>query len=109
MNDINHYGILFHLNKSWQRQRIQRIVLLNSLDTADNFKTYFEGEVDQVNLSMERISMLIDKMQQTPETTQIMTDPLFRKDFDELMRQANELSDTLKLYNQQLMETLQDP
>lgn len=109
MNDVNHYGILFHLNKSWQRQRLQRIVLLNSLDTADNFKSYFEGEVDQINLSMERISLLIDKMQQTPETTQIMTDPLFRKDFDALMRQANELSDTLKLYNQQLMETLQEP
>jgi hypothetical protein len=61
-------------------------------------------------MAMERISLLIDKMQQTPETTPILTDPLFRKDFDDLLRQANELSETLKLYNQQLMEAQQqDP
>lgn len=110
MNDINHYGILFHLNKSWQRQRLQRITLMNSLDTADGFKSYFEGEVDQINTAMERISLLIDKMQQTPERTKMLTDPLFRKDFDQLLRQANELSNTLKLYSQQLMEAQQqDP
>ncbi len=110
MNDINNYGILFHLSKNWQRQRIQRITLLNSLDTPNNFKSYFESEVDQINMAMERISLLIDKMQQTPETTPILTDPLFRKDFDDLLRQANELSETLKLYNQQLMEAQQqDP
>jgi phospholipid/cholesterol/gamma-HCH transport system substrate-binding protein len=109
MNDINHYGILFHLNKSWQRQRIQRITLLNSLDTPTNFKNYFESEVDQINTAMERISLLIDKMQETPERNQILTDPLFQKDFDELLRQANGLSDTLKLYNQQLIDAQQDP
>lgn len=108
MNDVNHYGILFHLNKNWQRQRIQRITLLNSLDTPANFKSYFETEVDQINVSMERISMLIDKMQQTPDAQQLMNDPLFRKDFEELLRQANELSDNLKLYNEQLMDA-QDP
>lgn len=110
MNDINHYGILFHLNKSWQRQRIQRITLLNALDTPSNFKNYFEDEVDQINISMERISLLIDKMQETPERDQILSDPLFKKDFNELLRQANELSETLKLYQQQLVESQpQDP
>lgn len=104
MNDVNNYGILFHLNKSWQRQRIQRITLLNSLDTPANFKSYFETEVDQINVSMERISMLIDKIQQTPDSQQLMNDPLFRKDFEELLRQANELSDNLKLYNEQLID-----
>lgn len=108
MNDVNHYGILFHLNKSWQRQRIQRITLLNSLDSPSNFKSYFETEVDQINTSMQRISMLIDKMQETPQTQQLMNNPLFRKDFEELLRQANELSDNLKLYNEQLIEA-QDP
>lgn len=109
MNDINQYGILFHLNKGWQRQRIQRITLLNALDTPNNFKDYFETEIGQINISMERISLLIDKMQETQERDQLLNDPLFRKDFDELLRQANELSDTLKLYNQQLMEAQQDP
>ncbi|NDE82376.1 MAG: MCE family protein, partial [Chlamydiia bacterium] len=28
MNDVNHYGVLFHLNKSWQRERLQRVTLM---------------------------------------------------------------------------------
>ena len=109
MNDINNYVILFHLSKSWQRQRIQRIDLLNSLDTPANFKSYFESEIDQITLSMERISMLIDKMQQTSDNAQILKDPLFLKDFSTLQRQANSLCETLKLYNQQLMDSNQEP
>jgi phospholipid/cholesterol/gamma-HCH transport system substrate-binding protein len=61
MNDVNHYGILFHLNKGWQRQRQQRVSLLNSLDTPDKFQTYFEKEVDDVNMAMSRLSMLIER------------------------------------------------
>ncbi|HEY2811299.1 MAG TPA: MlaD family protein [Rhabdochlamydiaceae bacterium] len=109
MNDVNNYGILFHLNKSWQRQRIQRITLMNSLDTPDNFKNYFNTEVDQINMSMERISLLIDKMQETPENKDVLKDPVFLKDYAELLRQANELSETLKLYNQQLLDAQSDP
>ncbi len=109
MNDVNHYGILFHLNKSWQRQRLQRIVALNDIDTGAGFKDYFEDEVDNINTAMERISMLIDKMQTTPDRDQILYDPRFRKDFAELLRQADELSENLKLYNQQLIDAQLDP
>ncbi|MBS0604345.1 MAG: MCE family protein [Verrucomicrobia bacterium] len=104
MNDINHYGILFHLNKSWQRQRAQRITVLNALNTPDNFKSYFETEVSQINTSMSRISMLIDKAEESPEKEEILSDERFRKDFKELLRQADELSENLRLYNQQLSE-----
>ncbi len=30
MNDINHYGLFFYLNKSWQRQRAQKITAMNA-------------------------------------------------------------------------------
>lgn len=102
MNDINHYGLLFYLNKTWQRQRAQKITALNALDTPVNFKQYFETEVDDINMSMSRISMLIDRAQLSPEKEEILSDEQFRKDFAELLRQAGTLSDNLKLYNQQL-------
>jgi phospholipid/cholesterol/gamma-HCH transport system substrate-binding protein len=104
MNDINHYGILFHMNKSWQRQRSQRITELNALNTPVSFRNYFEKEVDQINTSMSRLSMLIDKAEKSPEKEEILCDEQFRKEFAELLRQADELSDNLKLYNQQLTE-----
>lgn len=102
MNDINHYGLLFYLNKSWQRQRAQKMTTLNALDSPVNFKQYFETEVDDINMAMSRISMLIDRAQLSPEKEEILSDEQFRKDFAELLRQAGTLSDNLKLYNQQL-------
>jgi phospholipid/cholesterol/gamma-HCH transport system substrate-binding protein len=108
MNDINHYGLLFHNNKSWQRTHTQRVNLMNALNTPQSFKNYFEVEVDQVNTSMERISMLIDKAETTPIKDQILQDEIFKKDFADLLRKADELAENLRLYNQQLMEAQRD-
>ncbi|MBI3236511.1 MAG: MCE family protein [Chlamydiales bacterium] len=104
MNDVNHYGILFHLNKSWQRQRTQRLSVLNALDTPENFRDYFETEVDEIQTAMSRLSMLVDKAEISSRKEEILGDQKFKRDFAELLRQANELSDHLRLYNQQLVE-----
>ena len=109
MNDINNYGLLFYLNKHWQRQRAQRITQLNALDSPQGFKRYFETEVDDINVSMSRLSMLIDKAELSPERKEIMSNDQFLKDFRELLRLSEELSDNLKLFNQQLMDAKDDP
>jgi phospholipid/cholesterol/gamma-HCH transport system substrate-binding protein len=106
MNDINSYGILFNLNKSWQRQRAQRITVLNALDSPENFKRYFETEVSGINTAMSRISMLIDKAEQSPDKEEILSDGLFRRDFRELLRLADALTENLKLYNQQYEDAI---
>ncbi|MBI2743389.1 MAG: MCE family protein [Chlamydiales bacterium] len=106
MNDVNQYGILFHLNKGWQRTHAQRATLLTALDTPQSFKDYFVKEVDQVNSSMQRISMLIERAEQTPEKEKILQNELFKEDFAELLRKADELADNLRLYNQQLVESM---
>jgi phospholipid/cholesterol/gamma-HCH transport system substrate-binding protein len=109
MNDINNYGLLFYLNKSWQRQRAQKITQLNALDTPENFKRYFENEVDDIHVSMSRLSLLIDKAELSPEREEIMSNEQFLKDFRELLRLSEELSDNLRLFNQQLIDAKNDP
>lgn len=104
MNDVNHYGILFNLNKSWQRLRTKRASMINALDTPSNFKDYFEGEVDQINTAMARISMLIDKAQDSPDRETILRNDLFKQDFAELLRQVGDMADNLRMYNEQLMQ-----
>ncbi len=104
MNDINNYGILFHLNKTWQRLRSQQITTMNALDTPQSFKHYFETEVDDINTAMSRLSQLIDRAQYNPKKEEILSDDAFRRDFAELLRQAEALSSSLKLYNQQLLD-----
>lgn len=105
LNDMNQYGVLFNLNKQWQRTRVKRANILTALDTPDQFKDYFEKEVDLINTAMARLSMLIDKAQQTEATNEILQTPLFKQDFAELMRGVEAMEANLKLYNEQLMES----
>ncbi len=105
MNDINHYGILFNLNKTWQRQRAKQITALHALNTPKDFKKYFETEISEINTAMSRISMLIEKAEKSPTKEKILNNPAFRKDFRELLQQAHSLSNNLKMYNEQLTET----
>jgi phospholipid/cholesterol/gamma-HCH transport system substrate-binding protein len=102
MNDVNHYGVLFHLNKSWQRERLQRINLMSSLDSPNAFRIYFEKEVDSVNMAMSRLSMLIQKAESSPNKDNILNNQGFKDDFAQLLKDVDELSDNLKLYNEQL-------
>ena len=95
MNDVNHYGFLFNLNKEWQRTRIKQATILNALNTPQNFL---------INTSMSRLSMLVDRVENNPEREKIFETNAFQRDFAELMRRSQALYDNLKLYNEQLIE-----
>lgn len=105
MNDVNHYGVLFHLNKGWQRTRTKRMSALSALETPGSFKNFFETEIDQINTSMARISMLIEKAKDDDKQKVLGSDN-FKDNFAELMRQVTEMSNNLHLYNEQLNEAI---
>lgn len=105
MNDVNHYGVLFHLNKGWQRTRVKRMSALNALETPSSFKSFFETEIDQINTSMARISMLIEKAK-TDDNQKVLESGSFKENFAELMKQVTEMSNNLHLYNEQLSQAI---
>jgi phospholipid/cholesterol/gamma-HCH transport system substrate-binding protein len=107
MNDVNHYGVLFHLNKSWQRTRVKRVSALNALETPDSFKNYFQKETDQINTAMARLSMVIERAQEV-DGAKVHESDKFKENFAELMRQVTEMSNNLHLYNEKLNEATQD-
>jgi len=104
MNDINNYGLLFHLNKHWQRLHIQRIKLLDSLNTPQKFKDYFEKEVDMMQVSMERLGMLVDRAKSSPENDAFLHNPDLQDGIDILLRRSENLSEQLRLFQQQFVE-----
>ncbi len=104
MNDVNHYGLLFHLNKGWQRLRTQRATLMNALQSPSEFRNFFEQEIDQINTAMSRLSTLIEKAEESRQKDEIMQSVPFKQDFSDLMREVDALGDNLRLYNQQLMD-----
>jgi len=104
MNDLNHYGLFFNLNKEWQRTRLKQATILNALTTPQEFYHYFSQQVDLINTLMSRLSMLISRAENNELSKNIFNTPLFQKDFAELMRDIQALYNNLKLYNEQLID-----
>ena len=101
MNDVNHYGLLFQYDKHWQRSRTKKANILKSLDTPREFRAYFEGEVDTITTSLGRLTELLDVAGN--ERQKIVENDQFKQQFGSLLRTAQALSDSLRLYNEGLI------
>ncbi len=103
LNDVNHYGLLFHLDKGWQRQRTKRINILRNLSTPDQFQDYFEEEIDQVTTSLSRISELLIKTRNMENVDAKQYDTFITL-YSNLLYKINDLGNSLKAYNVQVLE-----
>lgn len=103
MNDINHYGLMFQYDKHWQRIRTKRMNILNRLSTPKEFQTYFESEVDNINVSLGRMNKALQKAKTQPNKQ------AFQKDFRVFMREVEHLLDSLKLYSDEAADPLCPP
>lgn len=104
MNDINHYGILFHLDKNWQRLRARRMNLLQKLCSPQEFRNFFNDEVDQISTSLSRVSMLLHKRGCSTICPNLVRDYEFSKVFSELLRRVSDVEEELNMYNIQLQD-----
>lgn len=102
MNDINHYGLLFQYSKQWQKTRTRKANQLKALQTPQEFRNYFEGEVDSMTTSIGRLTELMDRAG-IEEKERILQSDAFKRNFAHLMRQVQGLTDSLKLYNEGLI------
>jgi len=107
MNDVNHYGLLFNLNKEWQRSRLKWATWLNALETPGAFRNYCAREVDFINTSISRLSTLVDRAENSENKKEIFKTQPFQHAFAELMRNVQALHNNLKLYNEHLEEVKQ--
>jgi phospholipid/cholesterol/gamma-HCH transport system substrate-binding protein len=103
LNDINHYGVLFHLDKGWQRLRARRLNLLNTLRTPQEFRNYFNDEIDSISVTLERVAMVIEEVESLP-CQALWEDPQYVKVYAELLRRVASLEEYLKMYNQQVVD-----
>lgn len=106
MNDINHYGILFHLNKDWQRLNARRLNLLQKLSDPCQFAMYFNDELDQIHTSLSRVSMVLNEAECYPQP--LLYNSEYIQKFGDLLRKVEGVEETLKMYNQQVVDQGQD-
>lgn len=104
LDDINHYGLLFQSDKGWQRLRARRLNLLQKLRSPQEFRNYFNDEVDQISTSISRVSMVLNEVENSPNCCNVMLDREFTKVFAELMRRVKMLEEEVRMYNTQLVE-----
>jgi phospholipid/cholesterol/gamma-HCH transport system substrate-binding protein len=102
MNDINAYGILFHLDKRWQRLQACRLRLLEKLSTPNEFAQYFNQEMDQISASLSRVSMVLNESDCYPQS--LIYNPEFTRRFAELLKRIENMEESLKMYNEQVID-----
>lgn len=101
MNDINSYGILFHLNKRWQRLQANRVRLLDQLSHPDEFSRYFNEEMDQITDSLSRVSTALNEAENYPQS--LIYEPQYTQRYSDLLKKVDNLQDCLKMYNEQVI------
>lgn len=105
MDDVNHYGVLFHLNKSWQRQRTRRANQYLELSSAKDFQNYFQQELNQIETSLSRVSWAMDRTQEDQRNNGNLADnSQFNKHFLELLERVHGVKERLDAYNTQLQQ-----
>lgn len=103
MDDVNHYGLLFHNDSSWQRLRARKMNLLARLSTPQEFYNYFNDEVNQISTSISRLSAVMEDCQAEAILPIITCEP-FTAVFADLLRRVEALESDLKLFDQQVMQ-----
>ncbi len=104
LNDVNHYGLLFNLNKEWQRSRTKHATELAALESPSQFKAYYQEEMDRINTAVARLTKLIDRAEDSKDRERIIHNPAYRQDFAEFLRLVKTLMGSLKLYNEKMQE-----
>lgn len=93
MNDVNNYGVLFHLDKTWQRERRRHLEEIAKLSTSSDFSNYMNDEVSRISLSISRLSMALNKVDSELEKADHR---MIDKTFKELLNQLVELENNIK-------------
>lgn len=104
LNDINHYGLLFHSDRGWQRLRSRRLNLLGQLSTPQEFRNFFNDEIDQISTSISRVSMLLGNEEGFTNCEELIDNCEFAKVYAELLRRVESLQESVKMYNQQVTD-----
>ncbi len=101
MDDMNRFGLLYHLDKRWQRLQGRRLGLLEKLSCPNAFAKYFNNEMDQISDSLSRVSSILNDSGSCPEF--LLSNPQFSNRFSELLRRVENMEETLKIYNEQVV------
>jgi phospholipid/cholesterol/gamma-HCH transport system substrate-binding protein len=95
LDDINNYGMLFHLNKTWQRERTKRMEELAKLRTPKEMKEFLSSELAKIHTNISLLEKGVARM--NPENSGAVKGE-FLKNYDELIVEMQKLETQLQTY-----------
>lgn len=104
LHSINDYGLLFNLNKQWLRLHAEHEEKRKEMAHPEELGHTLSSGVEQIEQSVQQLSLLIEKAKQAKQPEEVMHSPAFRKDFTDLLRLVDQLAENLKLLNGWLIE-----
>jgi len=99
MDDVNHYGILFHTNRGWQRLRTQRMNQISDATTPKAVTAILASELNDINLAMARLQTIADSVESNPKEKE-----QFQQVYLELKNNAKNLLDNIQLMTESIAE-----
>lgn len=103
LNDVNHYGLLYHNDKGWQRLRARRLNLMQNLCTPQEFRNFFNDEVDQITASLSRVAMVLSETDPCCSCLELWNNPNYTKVYGELIRRVDMLDEYVNMFNTQIV------
>ena len=76
---------------------------MQALQSPAEFRTYFEGEVDTIQTALGRLTELLGKADSDETRQKIIQSDRFETSFGQLLRQVQSLTDSIRLYNEELV------
>lgn len=104
MDDINHFGLLFNTNKTWQRLRARRANIMATLCSPQEFSNFFNDEINQISTSLGRVNMVLQDGD-CGNYWRSLCSKEFEVVFADLMRRIEGLEENIKLVNQQVVDS----
>lgn len=103
LDDINHYGILYQNDKGWQRLRARRLNLMQTLCSPQEFRNFFNDEVDQITASLSRVAMVLSESDPCCPCYELWNNPEYVKVYAELIRRVDTLDEYVNMFNTQVV------
>lgn len=103
LDDINHYGLLYQNDKGWQRLRARRLNLMQTLSTPQEFRNFFNDEVDQITASLSRVAMVLSEADPGCPCVDLWSNPNYTKVYGELIRRIDMLDEYVNMFNTQVV------
>lgn len=109
MSDINNFGLMFHSNRTWKRQRSYQMDKLQSLKDPQAFERYWSSQLQTMHMNLAQLSSMLESAKQKRLSPTALGLGRFDQAFAGVIRELGNLQEQLCLFREQIQNGDQSP